>query len=185
MHLVRAAMAAAMVAGLTSCTRAAGELKHAALVIAAQVAQSTLPLMPETPADVYCDHRCLLPFVPFLLAWASLVFLWMNSNPNASGTAFAFHTSIFSNHLNSVSPFATKLQRMGMLGRKRHFSKLVLKGSISSMFQSKGRTPEALKETAALLARKKFDLDIDAILAIEAERKVVQSKTVGLPACLL
>eukprot|EP00960_Hanusia_phi_P069033 766991-Hanusia_phi.AAC.1 len=122
--------------------------------------------------------HCMLSASSFFLSLSPLpssCLLVTTSHPHRAGTAFAYHASMFSN-INQISPFASRLPKFGMMGRKRQFSKLILKGSISSMFQSKGRTPEALKETAELLARKKFDLDVDAILAIEAERKVVQSK---------
>ena len=48
------------------------------------------------------------------------------------------------------------------------------KGSISSLYQAKGRTEESLKEIAEKLARKKFALDIPMMLKMESERKEAQ-----------
>mmetsp|Transcript_18096 Transcript_18096/g.28053 ORF Transcript_18096/g.28053 Transcript_18096/m.28053 type:complete len:516 (-) Transcript_18096:360-1907(-) len=49
-------------------------------------------------------------------------------------------------------------------------------GSISSLYQAKGRTDEALTEVAEALAKKKFELDKATILEVEAQRKVVQAE---------
>ena len=49
------------------------------------------------------------------------------------------------------------------------------KGSISSLYQAKGRTEESLNEIAARLATKKFELDVPMMLEMEAERKKAQA----------
>ena len=54
-----------------------------------------------------------------------------------------------------------------------------LAGSVAGLYQAKGRTEEAIKEVATQLARKKFELDSETILKIEAERKVVQADLVS------
>eukprot|EP00802_Teleaulax_amphioxeia_P010229 Tamp_10255.p1 GENE.Tamp_10255~~Tamp_10255.p1 ORF type:complete len:536 (+),score=143.91 Tamp_10255:125-1609(+) len=48
------------------------------------------------------------------------------------------------------------------------------KGSISSLYQAKGRTEDSLKEIAARLKTKGFDLDVPMMLKLEAERKTAQ-----------
>eukprot|EP00288_Rhodomonas_lens_P015060 CAMPEP_0177706640 /NCGR_PEP_ID=MMETSP0484_2-20121128/9332_1 /TAXON_ID=354590 /ORGANISM="Rhodomonas lens, Strain RHODO" /LENGTH=510 /DNA_ID=CAMNT_0019218113 /DNA_START=71 /DNA_END=1603 /DNA_ORIENTATION=- len=55
-----------------------------------------------------------------------------------------------------------------------------LAGSVAGLYQAKGRTEEAIKEVAEMLARKKFELDSAAILKIEAERKIVQAEVSSL-----
>jgi seryl-tRNA synthetase len=44
------------------------------------------------------------------------------------------------------------------------------------LYQARGRTEEALTEIAQQLSKKKFNLDVSALLALEAERKSVQAQ---------
>lgn len=56
------------------------------------------------------------------------------------------------------------------------------KGSISSLYQAKGRTEESLNEIGARLATKKFELDVPLMLKMEAERKEAQALASNLQA---
>ena len=51
----------------------------------------------------------------------------------------------------------------------------IAKGSISTLYQAKGRTEESLKAFAPRLAAKKFELDVALLLKLEAERKEAQT----------
>lgn len=72
------------------------------------------------------------------------------------------------------------LQRASVSARSwrqqtRQLSNLRLaKGSISALYQAKGRTEDSLKEIATRLSTKKFELDVPLMLKLEAERKEAQ-----------
>jgi len=69
---------------------------------------------------------------------------------------------------------------VGVQQRSKNTGIRALAGSVAGLYQAKGRTEEAIKDVADLLARKNFELDVPAILKLEAERKVVQAEVSSL-----
>ena len=79
--------------------------------------------------------------------------------------------SVFRSRLLHALPSARSWRQ-----QTRSLSNLRLaKGSISSLYQAKGRTEESLNEIATRLATKKFELDVPLMLEMEAERKKAQA----------
>ncbi|KAJ1494138.1 seryl-tRNA synthetase [Baffinella frigidus] len=90
------------------------------------------------------------------------------SRLRAPGMAFASSAGKLFTSTRAGASFRCETRQMSNL--------LLAKGSISTLFQAKGRTDEALLEAAATLSRKKYVLDVSGIGAIEAQRKSWQKQ---------
>ena len=108
----------------------------------------------------------LVRIAALLSVWCAGVF----ASPPRSTMAFA--------HKSGLVIRAAALPRLhgAFRSQTRKLSNLqIAKGSISTLYQAKGRTEESLKAFAPRLAAKKFELDVALLLKLEAERKEAQT----------
>ena len=112
-------------------------------------------------------------FMTRLVRIAALLSVWcagVFASPPRSTMAFA--------HKSGLVIRAAALPRLhgAFRSQTRKLSNLqIAKGSISTLYQAKGRTEESLKAFAPRLAAKKFELDVALLLKLEAERKEAQT----------